>query len=104
MDARMRARTPKRPRSAAPMRAAQRPCDNRSTKSADGRVATGAAWLKGRNSQEERQKERKTSLQEKKKRKKNMIDTHRPSHGRSWQLTGAILSVMRSALEHFAPD
>src|SRR6266576_2829920 len=32
------------------------PSDNRSTKSADGRVATGAAWLKGRNSQRGREK------------------------------------------------
>jgi hypothetical protein len=34
------------------------PSDNRSTKSADGRVATGAAWLKGRNSQGEREEQK----------------------------------------------
>jgi hypothetical protein len=35
----------------------------------------------GKERQKERQKERKTYLQEK--RKKNILDTHWPSHGRS---------------------
>jgi hypothetical protein len=42
-------------------------------------VATGAAWLKGRNSQGGREQKH---PQRKKKKKKNMLDTHRPSHGR----------------------
>jgi hypothetical protein len=55
------------------------PSDHRSTKSADGRVATGAAWLKGRNSQGEREEQNILTGKEK---KKNILDTHRPSHGR----------------------
>jgi hypothetical protein len=43
-------------------------------------VATGAAWLKGRNSQEERKK---NILTRKEKRRKNILDTHWPSHGRT---------------------
>src|SRR6266550_704783 len=55
------------------------PSDNRSTKSADGRVATGAAWLKGRNSQGGREEKK----QEKEKKQKNTLDSYRPSHGRT---------------------
>src|SRR6266550_5961058 len=45
------------------------PSDNRSTKSADGRVATGAAWLKGRNSQGGREEQKHPSKKEKKEEK-----------------------------------
>ncbi len=40
------------------------------TKSADGRVATGAAWLKGKTSYKEKTKD------------KTVLDTNGPSHGR----------------------
>jgi hypothetical protein len=43
-------------------------------------VATGAAWLKGRNSQGEREVQNILTGKEK---KKNILDTHRPSHGRT---------------------
>jgi hypothetical protein len=45
------------------------PSDNRSTKGADGRVATGAAWLKGRDSQREREEQNILTRKEKKERK-----------------------------------
>ena len=44
-----------------------------------GRVATEAAWLKGRNSHGEREEQNILTGKEK---KKNILDTHRPSHGR----------------------
>jgi hypothetical protein len=43
-------------------------------------MATGAAWLKGRNSQGEREKQKHPY---RKGKKKNILDTHRPSHGRT---------------------
>jgi hypothetical protein len=48
-------------------------------------VATGAAWLKGRNSQGEKQEQNILTGKEK---KKNILDTHRPSHGRRWVAPG----------------
>jgi hypothetical protein len=46
-------------------------------------MATGAAWLKGRNSRGEREKQ---NIHTRKKKRKNILDTHRPSHGRTWSL------------------
>jgi hypothetical protein len=46
-----------------------------------GDLSTGAAWLKGRNSEGGRE-EQKHPYKKWKKRKKNILDTHRPSHGR----------------------
>ena len=51
------------------------PSDNRSTKSADGRVVTEAAWLNGNHLEKETKK--------KKEKMKERLDTHRPSHGRT---------------------
>jgi hypothetical protein len=55
-------------------------------------VATGAAWLKGRNSQEERKK---NILTRNEKRKKNILDSYRPSHGRSWEGVGVAWDAER---------
>jgi hypothetical protein len=41
-------------------------------------MATGAAWLKGRNSQGEREEQKHPY----RKKRKNILDPHRPSHGR----------------------
>jgi hypothetical protein len=49
---------------------------HRSTKSADGRVATEAARLKGNNLEKE-------EIEKRKEKMKKEVDTHRPSHGRS---------------------
>jgi hypothetical protein len=47
-------------------------------------MATEAAWLKGRNSQGGREEQKHPYRKERKKeRKKNILDTHRPSHGRT---------------------
>src|SRR6266576_3290966 len=51
------------------------PSDNRSTKSADGRVATGAAWLKGRNSQGGREEKKHPYKKKKRKNRKTHL-TH----------------------------
>src|SRR5215472_4623162 len=48
------------------------PSENRSHKSADGRVATEAAWLNGK-------------MEEITERAEKTLDRDRPSHGRSWR-------------------
>ena len=45
-------------------------------------MATGAAWLKGRNSQGGREEQKHAY---RKKKRKNTLDSYRTSHGRSWQ-------------------
>jgi hypothetical protein len=46
-------------------------------------VATGAAWLKGRNSQGGRE-EKNILTRRKREKTEKTLDTHRPSHGRSY--------------------
>jgi hypothetical protein len=55
---------------------------HRSTKSADGRVATEAVRPNGNNLEEEEIKKKR----EKNRKKQKTLDTPRPSHGRSWPL------------------
>jgi hypothetical protein len=53
-------------------------------------VATAAAWLKGRDSQREREEQNiltRKEKKERKKRKKNILDTHRRPHGRGFGRT-----------------
>jgi hypothetical protein len=50
-------------------------------------VATGAAWLKGRNSQAEERDKTILTGRKNKRKNKNMLDSYRPSHGRSFDAT-----------------
>jgi len=67
------------------------PSDNRSTKSADGRVATEAAWLNGK---------MKESLRE----SEITLDTDRPSHGRTYRDFGRKNTVFFPAVEREPHD
>jgi hypothetical protein len=52
-------------------------------------MATGAAWLKaGTHRMEEKKKNILT-----RRKKKNVLDTHRPSHGRTWSITSGLPTI-----------
>jgi hypothetical protein len=55
-------------------------------------MATGAAWLKAGTHRIEKKK--KNILTRRK--KKNVLDTHRPSHGRTWLLQSGMETASRN--------
>jgi hypothetical protein len=55
---------------------------------------TGAAWLKGRNSQGGRE-EQNILTRKKEKKQKSTLDSYRPSHGRTWQYAAETRGIQK---------